>query len=341
MVCRARSPATDPTHGNQPLSHLLSPSAIMSVPQAVVLQTRHRTVPPPVPPLVAEAAFDSKEAYAAYMKNRRVAQERLREFNRPKRVRSRQSAQATSTTQALATVIETLRTRESRTFNNLDADTGSKNYARKKEDWRRRGEAAHERYERMAKKLPKLTSATAVHAAVVQQEAHAGVSLSQVRRAVALTNKRADPDSVARDRGRRRKIKKRLSATRPSAYPAQLARRRETQRVARREQRRPQQEERAVQRARLSAKRKALTSVSEWAYAICNQEWEQAHLYGSDDEWYLRERRIEAGRARRLAREAAADLTADFFANQKCCVRCGELLPLWAPTRLLRCQCSE
>lgn len=312
----------------------------MSVPQAFLMQTQHRTLPPPVPPFVNKAAFDSDEAYAEYMKARRAAQERLREFNRPKRVRHRPSAQPTATTQALSTVIETLRTHESRTLNNLDADTGRKNYARRAEDFRRHGEAAHERYERMANKLPKLTSATAVRSAVVQQEAHAGVSLSQVRRAITLANKRADLDTVARDRDRRRTIKKGLSATRPSAYPSQLARRRDTQRVARRQQRRPQQEERAAQRARLAAERNALTSASEWAYEICNNDWEQARMYGSDDEWYLRERRIDAGHERREAREAASDL-ARTFDDQKCCVRCRNFLPLWAPSLFLRCQCAE
>lgn len=50
-------------------------------------QERQRTRPPPVPPLLTQSHFDSVEAYKDYMRTRRKAQERLREFNRPARER--------------------------------------------------------------------------------------------------------------------------------------------------------------------------------------------------------------------------------------------------------------
>ena len=50
-------------------------------------QERQRTCPPPVPPLLTQSHFDSVEAYKDYMRTRRKAQERLREFNRPARKR--------------------------------------------------------------------------------------------------------------------------------------------------------------------------------------------------------------------------------------------------------------
>ena len=52
------------------------------------LLKRLRAPAPPVPPVLDRAAFDTAEAHRAYMQERRRAQERLREFNRPQRDRS-------------------------------------------------------------------------------------------------------------------------------------------------------------------------------------------------------------------------------------------------------------
>ena len=50
-------------------------------------------VAPSVPPRRDRSEFDDKDAYKAHMKERRKAQERLREFNRPRRLgRGRASA---------------------------------------------------------------------------------------------------------------------------------------------------------------------------------------------------------------------------------------------------------
>ena len=59
----------------------------MSVLPSLAAQARQRAAPPPVPPLVDKSEFESDEAYADYMATRRKAKERLREFNRPPRVR--------------------------------------------------------------------------------------------------------------------------------------------------------------------------------------------------------------------------------------------------------------
>ena len=131
------------------------------------------------------------------------------------------------------------------------------------------------------------------------------------------------------------RIKKGLSATRPSVYPAQLERKREARREAQREARRPQQEERAAERARLYAKRDEMTKVAEWAYEICREEWELGRTYGSEDEVYLRQRRVEAGHTLREARAAAVAWVLD----QKCCKQCGELLPQWTRS-VFRCECD-
>ena len=54
----------------------------MSVQPSILAAFRKRTAPPPVPPLKNPSEFDDDESHAAYMKSRRKAQERLREFNR-------------------------------------------------------------------------------------------------------------------------------------------------------------------------------------------------------------------------------------------------------------------
>ena len=52
------------------------------------LLKRSRAPAPPVPPLLDRTAFDTFDAYKAYMQERRRAKERLREANRPHRNRS-------------------------------------------------------------------------------------------------------------------------------------------------------------------------------------------------------------------------------------------------------------
>ena len=307
----------------------------MSVLPSLVAQARQRTAPPPVPDFIDRSEFDSNEAYEAHMKDRRKAKERLREFNRPARVRQRPKTQPTAATLQLTTTIETMRTREMRILFGLDVETGRKKAPMLGWSLQPRP-SAREHYEEMAQRLPTLTSAAALHSAVKQQEAHTGVSLSQVRRAVTVANQRADPKAVARDSHRRRSIKKGLSATRPAVYPAILERKRAARRVAQREARRVQQEERGAERVRINAKRDALKSEAEWAYEICREEWELARTYGSDDEQYLRQRRIDAGHARRDARAAAVAWVED----QKMCKRCGEWRPMWVPRGMLPCECA-
>jgi hypothetical protein len=125
------------------------------------------------------------------------------------------------------------------------------------------------------------------------------VSLLQVRRAVTAANRRdraaALPDVVAQYR---RSIKKSLSATRPAAYPARLQRKRDAEREARR----PQVEAKALERAQKAAQRADAVRVAQWAYATCHAEEQQARALGGDDLWYLRERRLDAGSALRIAR---------------------------------------
>ena len=50
-----------------------------------------------------------------------------------------------------------------------------------------------------------------------------------------------------------------------------------------------------------------------------------ASLEGSEDEWYLRARRIEAGYELRDAKAAAAE----WLLSQKSCAQCGQVLPQW------------
>ena len=160
---------------------------------------------------------------------------------------------------------------------------------------------ARERYEEDAARLPKLTSADKMHEALMQQAEHQGITRSQVRRAVTAANraeKAARPDAVDEDRRYRRSIKKGISATRPAAYPALLQRKRDTEREARR----PQVEARAIERAQKAAQREAAVRAAQWAYDMCHAEEQQARALGASDLWYLRERRLDAGSALKIAR---------------------------------------
>ena len=270
----------------------------MSVRPSLAAQARQqRTAPPSVPPHLERSEFDSDEAYAVYVKDRRKAKERLREFNRPPRLRRGAS-------EALKAAIEVLRTRERRIMFGCNVETGRKQAP--SAEWTAHVAAlerrpAPERYKEKADQLPKLTSAEAMLAALQQQPEHANISLSQVRRAVTAVNQREKamwPDSITESRQYRRSIKKGLSATRPAAYPAQLQRKREAEREARR----PQLEARRLERAQMSAQRAKAVAIAKWAYDTCLEEEHRAREYDADDLWYLRERRLDAGSALRIAR---------------------------------------
>ena len=160
---------------------------------SLVAQARERTAPPPVPPLLDRSQFDSDEAHSEYMRTRRKAQERLREFNRLPRYRtSRVRLKPTAPTEAtkrLANAAEMLRERERRIHFGCDVETGRKNRA-PMSVWQPppRGNA-HEQWRKHASTLPTLISAAKVHAALVQQDDWVGVSHSQVRRAITEANK--------------------------------------------------------------------------------------------------------------------------------------------------------
>ena len=100
---------------------------------SLVAQARERTAPPPVPPLLDRSQFDSDEAHSEYMRTRRKAQERLREFNRLPRYRtSRVRLKPTAPTEAtkrLANAAEMLRERERIIHFGCDVETGRKNRA--------------------------------------------------------------------------------------------------------------------------------------------------------------------------------------------------------------------
>jgi hypothetical protein len=164
---------------------------------------------------------------------------------------------------------------------------------------------------------------------MAQTEEWSGVTMSQVRRAVTAANKR-DPKPAEAEwcREIRRKISNGLSATRPERYPALLERKKEA--------RRSQVHAHKLERAQMNAQRHALISMARWAYEVCRAEWENARMYGSEDEWYLRARRIEAGYELRDAKAAAAE----WLLSQKSCTQCGQVLPQW--TRGWdRCECSN
>lgn len=105
----------------------------MVVQPSLVAIARHeqhqRTAPPPVPPLVEQSAFETKEEYAAYMKERRKAQERVREYNRPARtgrVRPAREVQPSATSKALAEAVSTLKVRRRRIMFGRNVETGRK-----------------------------------------------------------------------------------------------------------------------------------------------------------------------------------------------------------------------
>ena len=273
---------------------------------SLAAQARQRATPPPVPPIVPKSEFESDEHYKDYMATRRNALERVREFKRPPRVRH----QASHAPQ-IAAAIRKLRLRERHILFGANPETGRKKSPFVSSVQDDRG-TAREQHEEDAARIPVLKSAIALHAALVKQEEHASVSLSQVRRAVTAANKQvlqhsADPDLESfhiesfyeeQTRWKRRSISKGLSATRPSAYPALLKLKRERER----EGRRPQIEARALQLAQKAAKRDADVRVAEWAYNLCYKEEKWARALGTDDLWYLRERRLDAGSALRIAR---------------------------------------
>ena len=93
---------------------------------SLVAQVRQRTAPAPVLPRVSESEFDSDEAYKSYMKDRRKAQERLREFNRPHRVRPAEAARSTAAPEQLSKADEELRKGERRIFWGVNVVTGRK-----------------------------------------------------------------------------------------------------------------------------------------------------------------------------------------------------------------------
>ena len=173
---------------------------------------------------------------------------------------------------------------------------------------------ARQRYEELAAKLPELTTAKALHAALIKQEEHSDVTLSQVRRGLTAANQQHEarkeefgPPPYEGWRDVRRSIKKGMSRTRPDAYPALLERRRNAlreKRAAEREARRPQMEARQLEKAQQIAARKAAVCVAQWAYDLCFQEEREARVAGADDGflWYLHERRLDAGCALRAAR---------------------------------------
>ena len=271
----------------------------MSVLPSLVSQARQHTAPPPVPPLLDKSEFDTNDAYAAYMKTRRKAKERLRDFHRPPRARR-------GAPQQLTAAIDALRSSERSINFQCDVGTGHKQ-APSAEWWvqfaAQARRPARERYEDAAAKLPQLLSAKSLHAALVQQPEHAGVTLAQVRRAVTAANqhdKARWPEDVDEDRRHRRRIKKGVSTTRPAAYSAQLQRKRETEREARR----PKLEARRLERAQKNAQRAQAVAVAKWAYDLCLEEEHRAREYDADNLWYLKERRLDAGCALRIARGA-------------------------------------
>jgi len=159
---------------------------------------------------------------------------------------------------------------------------------------------AHEQWKQHASTLPTLISAAKVHATLVQQYEWAGVTHSQVRRAITEANKARLPAAVKEDQRDRRRTRKHLSATRPAAYPALLAQKR-----AKREARQPQLEERRLERAHKKLERAQAVAMAQWAYDVCLAEERHAREDSTDDLWYLKERRLDAGSALRVARGAS------------------------------------
>lgn len=245
------------------------------------------------------------------MAKRRKAQERLREFNRPPRtgrVRRAGTSQPTAASQALVKAVEGLRTHERRIFFGCNVETGRKKApdfdaerARRK---RMTPSARHALHQQDQQRLPQLTSAAKLQAALQQQEEWTGVKLSQVQRAVTAANKSEKQGlisgAVDAVRHRRRSIQKRVSETRPAAYPEHLQRKRD----GKREARRPQIEARRLEREQANAQRAKDVAIAQWAYDTCLADERHAREYNADDLWYLRERRLDAGSALRIARGA-------------------------------------
>ena len=231
-------------------------------------------VAPSVPPRRDRSEFNDKDAYKAHMKERRKAQERLREFNRPRRLgRSRAgdgaSGKADVSTK-LVTVIDSLLKNERRTLWRVNDAATERLTGRKQapdlsianEPLNRiinqtehlgrvtPAEAAvrHATNQRKAaQRLQKLTSAKKIHAALQDEDEWHDVTISQVRRALTAVRKGDDPELIKEDRRKRHSIQKRVSSTRPAVYPARL----HTQREARR----PQVETREAERAQKRAQR--------------------------------------------------------------------------------------
>jgi hypothetical protein len=267
-------------------------------------QPPQRPAPSPIPPLVARSTFDTDDAYKAYMKERRKAQERVREYNRPPR--AARAAQP-SAPAALVDAVARMRTR------GIDFDvaveTGRKRMGTAAEQRaameairaeRRPMEPAarHAVHERdAAQYLKPLPTAVALHAALVQRDEWAGVTLSQVRRAVTAAEKQEDDGSREQrelDRWERRAIQKRLSNTRPSVYAGKLKRKREAYSTA--------NEQRREARTRKRAASAAAIAFEQWEYDRCCAEEDKARKHGADDLWYVREARYDAGCALRIAR---------------------------------------
>ena len=134
---------------------------------------------------------------------------------------------------------------------------------------------------------------------MVQQDERAGITHSQVRRAITEANKARLPAAVKEDQRDRRSIRKNLSATRPAAYSVLLAQKR-----TKREARQPQLEERRLERAQKKLQRAEAVAMAQWAYDLSLAEERRAREDSTDDLWYLKERRLDAGSALRIARGA-------------------------------------
>ena len=258
---------------------------------------------PFVPELRARSEFDSQEAFDQHRKERRKAQERLREFNRPKRVRQRGasgSVKRTAAASSLADAIQKVRTRERRILWHANVETGRK---RLPEDPRSdprsmpmEPAARHAVHQADERRLPKATSAKKMQQVLQQQEEWRNVTLSQVRRSLTAVRKADDPDLIEYDRTWRRHIQKRVSDTRPAVYSARLA--------SQREARRPQMEARAAVRAQKQLQRDQDVAIAKWELQICQEEEQAAQrTYGVDKliSWYLAERRRDAESALSVA----------------------------------------
>jgi hypothetical protein len=277
-------------------------------------QQQQRTEPPPVPPLIDRSAFETDEAYKLYMKDRRKAQERVREYNRPARTGRTRPARAAQPSFSPAALVDAVARMRTRGINfDVAVETGRKRMATAEEHRafmeamraeRRPMEpsARHAVHQQDAAQYVKpLTSAVALHKALVQRDEWASVTLSQVRRAVTAAEKRESDGSRAQrelNRWERRAIQKRLSDTRPSVYAARLKRKRDAYHAA--------NQQRIEARMRKRAARAEAIAFAQWDYDRCCAEEDNAQKHGADDWWYLREARYDAGA--RISRGAALDV---------------------------------